>query len=197
MLDGEGEETGSFHVLAGGRRFQALQLLASQKRIAKTAEISCKVKDADDPVSAEEDSLAENTFHVGLHPLDEFRGMKTLVDQGLGIETIAARFRTTPKTVQQRLKLVAVSPKLLDVYAEGEMTLEHLMAFTVSNDHARQEQVWATVSEQHYDAEPSTIRAMLTEETVESPMPRALFVGTGRLQSCRWHHRRRPLRRRR
>jgi ParB family chromosome partitioning protein len=177
VLDGEGEETGSFHVLAGGRRFQALQLLVRQKRIAKTAEIPCKVKDADDPISAEEDSLAENTFHVGLHPLDQFRGMKTLVDQGLGIETVADRFHTTSKTVQQRLKLVAVSPKLLDIYAEGEMTLEQLMAFTVSNDHERQEQVWATVSGQYHDAEPSSIRGMLTEETVESSDRRALFVG--------------------
>lgn len=177
VLDGEGEETGSFHVLAGGRRFQALQLLVRQKRIAKTAEIPCKVKDADDPISAEEDSLAENTFHVGLHPLDQFRGMKTLVDQGLGIETVADRFHTTPKTVQQRLRLVAVSPKLLDIYAEGEMTLEQLMAFTVSNDHDRQEQVWAIVSGQYYDAEPSTIRSMLTEETVESSDRRALFIG--------------------
>jgi ParB family chromosome partitioning protein len=177
VLDGDGEETGSFHVLAGGRRFQALQLLVRQKRIAKTAEIPCKVKDADDPISAEEDSLAENTFHVGLHPLDQFRGMKTLVDQGLGIETVADRFHTTPKTVQQRLKLVAVSPKLLDIYAESEMTLEQLMAFTVSNDHERQEQVWTTVSEQYHDDEPSTIRAMLTEETVESSDARAVFVG--------------------
>lgn len=177
VLDGEGEETGNFHVLAGGRRFQALQLLVRQKRIAKTVDVPCKVKDADDPVSAEEDSLAENTFHVGLHPLDQFRGMKTLVDQGLGIETVADRFHTTSKTVQQRLKLVAVSPKLLDVYAESEMTLEQLMAFTVSNDHQRQEQVWATVSGQYYDAEPSAIRAMLTEETVESSDPRAVFVG--------------------
>jgi ParB family chromosome partitioning protein len=177
VLDGEGEKTGSFHVLAGGRRFQALQLLVRQKRIAKTAEIPCKVKDADDSVSAEEDSLAENTFHVGLHPLDQFRGMKTLVDQGLGIETVADRFHTTPKTVQQRLKLVAVSPRLLDLYAADEMTLEQLMAFTVSNDHERQEQVWAAVSERYYGAEPSTIRAMLTEETVESSDARALFVG--------------------
>ncbi|HEY3838124.1 MAG TPA: ParB/RepB/Spo0J family partition protein [Bryobacteraceae bacterium] len=177
VLDDDGEETGSFHVLAGGRRFRALQLLVRQKRIAKTAEIPCKVKDADDPISAEEDSLAENTFHVGLHPLDQFRGMKTLVDHGLGIETVADRFHTTPKTVQQRLKLVAVSPKLLDVYAEGEMMLEQLTAFTVSNDHERQEQVWATVSGQYYDAEPSTIRSMLTEATVESSDRRALFVG--------------------
>jgi hypothetical protein len=40
------------------------------------------------------------------------------------------------------LKLASVSPALHEVYAEDGMTLDQLMAFTVSDDHARQEQVW-------------------------------------------------------
>ena len=39
--------------------------------------------------------------------------------------------------MKQRLRLAAVSPRLLDVYAEDGMTLQQLMAFTVTNDHAR------------------------------------------------------------
>jgi ParB family chromosome partitioning protein len=41
--------------------------------------------------------------------------------------------------VKQRLKLASVSPTLLDVYAEDGVTLDQLMAFTVSGDHDRQE----------------------------------------------------------
>jgi ParB family chromosome partitioning protein len=167
VLD-DGVEIGTFHVLAGGRRLMALQLLAQQKRLAKTAEIPCNVKAADDPISAEEDSLAENNFRAGLHPLDEFRSFKNLADQGLGHDTIAARFRTTPRVVQQRLRLAAVSPKLLEVFAADEMTLEQLMAFTLTDDHARQEQVWQIASDRPYDADANSIRAMLTEETIES-----------------------------
>jgi hypothetical protein len=44
--------------------------------------------------------------------------------------------------VKQRLRIAAVSEKLLDVYAEDGMSLEQLMAFTVTTDRARQEQVW-------------------------------------------------------
>jgi ParB family chromosome partitioning protein len=33
--------------------------------------------------------------------------------------------------VKQRLKLAGVAPSLLDAYAEEEMTLDQLMAFTV------------------------------------------------------------------
>ncbi len=67
--------------------------------------------------------------------------------------------------VKQRLRLAAVSEKLLDIYAEDGMSLDHLMAFTVTNDHARQEQVWKTL-QRSYSQEPCQIRRMLTERTV-------------------------------
>src|SRR3954454_1091067 len=113
---GQGEETGTYEVPAGGRRFQALQLLVKQKRLAKNAPVPCLVKT--DGVAAE-DSLAENTMREALHPLDQFRAFQALrYEHGLGDEEIAAKFFVTPAVVRQRLKLVAVSPKLLDLYAE-------------------------------------------------------------------------------
>ena len=78
--------------------------------------------------------------------------------------------------VKQRLRLAAVSPKLLDVYAEDGMTLDQLMAFTVSGDHARQEQVFERLS-QSYDKQPYAIRRMLTEGAVRASDKRALFIG--------------------
>ncbi len=41
VLDGEGQETGTFEVPAGGRRFRALELLVKAKRLAKTAPVPC------------------------------------------------------------------------------------------------------------------------------------------------------------
>ena len=55
----------------------------------------------------------------------------------------------SPAVVKQRLKLAAVSETLLDVYAEDGMTLEQLMAFTVTNDPVRQEQVWMQLARSH------------------------------------------------
>ncbi|MFX6214044.1 DNA-binding protein, partial [Acinetobacter baumannii] len=79
-------------------------------------------------VSAEEDSLAENSQREPLHPLDQFLAFQTLREQGQGDEAIAARFFVTPAVVRQRLKLAAVSEKLLALYAEDELTLDQLMA---------------------------------------------------------------------
>ena len=56
------------------------------------------------------------------------------------------------------------------------MTLEQLMAFTVTNDHARQEQVWDSLARSHIKA-PYFIRRQLTEGAVRAGDRRALFVG--------------------
>ena len=173
VLDGEGQETGAYEVPAGGRRFAALQLLAKQKRLSKTVRVPCIVRTDG---LAEEDSLAENTMREALHPLDQFRAFQTLREHGLGEEEIAARFFVTPAVVRQRLKLAAASPKLLDLYAGDELTLEQLMAFCVSGDHARQEQVWDALARSH-SREPYAIRRLLTEHAVKASDKRAVFVG--------------------
>ena len=172
--DEAGQETGRFEVPAGGRRFRALQMLVKQRRLAKTEPVPCIVRE-DDAVSAEEDSLAENVHREPLHPLDQFRSMQKLVEQGTDVETIAATFMVTPAVVKQRLKLAEVSPKLHDIYADDGMTLEQLMAFSVSSDHARQEQVWDMLASSHTQ-QPWYIRARLTEDKVRASDKRVLFV---------------------
>jgi len=175
VVGADGQATGMYEVPAGGRRFRALELLVKQKRLAKTAPVPCVVRSTDD-VSAEEDSLAENVQRVALHPLDQFRAFQTLREQGAGEEEIAARFFVPVAVVRQRLRLAAVSPKLHDVYAEDGMTLEQLMAFSVTSDHARQEQVWESLA-RSYGKEPYQIRRMLTEGAVRASDKRAQFVG--------------------
>ena len=176
VLDESGNETGMFEVPAGGRRYQALAILVKQKRLARTAPVPCVVRDPATNILAEDDSLAENTQRVALHPLDQFRAFLALRDKGMSEEEIAAAFFTTVQVVRQRLRLATVSPVLLDIYAEDSMTLEMLMAFTVNPDHARQEQVWESIRNS-WQKEPWQIRRLLTETTVPSSDKRAGFIG--------------------
>jgi len=141
--DADGNETGMFEIPAGGRRYRALELLVKQKRLAKTALIPCIIREGG---IAEEDSLAENVQRAPLHPLDQFRAFLALREKGQSEEEIAAAFFVAVSVVKQRLRLASVSPRLLDVYAEDEMTLDQLMAFTVNDNHERQEQVFARIS---------------------------------------------------
>ncbi|WP_040297808.1 ParB/RepB/Spo0J family partition protein [Afipia sp. 1NLS2] len=176
VLDANGTETGMFEVPAGGRRFKALQLLVKQKRLAKTAPVPCVVRDPSTEILAEDDSLAENVQRAPLHPLDQFRAFQTLRENGLSDEDIAAAYFVGVNVVKQRLRLAAVSEKLLDIYAEDGMSLEQLMAFTVTTDHARQEQAWEAL-QRSYSQEPYQIRRMLTEKTVRASDKRVQFVG--------------------
>lgn len=173
LVDGDGAETGKYAVTAGGRRFAALKLLVKQKRLAKNAPVPCIVKT--DGVG-EEDSLAENTMREALHPLDQFRAFKNLHDQGLSIDDIAARFFVSAQVVRQRLKLAAASPKLLDLYVAEELSLDQLMAFCVTDDHARQQEVWEVLS-RSYDKGPYAIRRQLTQGAARASDKRARFVG--------------------
>ncbi|WP_230989517.1 ParB/RepB/Spo0J family partition protein [Devosia faecipullorum] len=176
VLDDDGVETGMFEVPAGGRRFRALELLVKQKRLAKIAPVPCVVSEATGDVLIDEVSLAENIERAPLHPLDQFRAFQTMREKGMTEEAIAAAFFVDAKVVKQRLRLASVSPTLLETYAEDGMTLEQLMAFTVSSDHARQEQVWEVIKD-GWQKEPYTIRRLLTETTVRAADKRAVFVG--------------------
>jgi ParB family chromosome partitioning protein len=173
IVDANGAETGMYEVPAGGRRFRALQLLVKQKRMAKIQPVPCIVREGG---FAEDDSLTENIERADLHPLDQYRAFQALRDKGLEEEDIAARQFVSVNVVKQRLKLAAVSPKLLDIYAEDAMSFEQLMAFTVNPDHARQEQVWDSVSK-GWNRQGYYIKRLLTEGAVNAGDRRVQFVG--------------------
>jgi ParB family chromosome partitioning protein len=165
-------DNGTFAVVAGMRRLAALKRLAKEKAIAKTAEIACHVRDGED---AAEISLAENIVRRPMHPADQFAAFKALSDDCKGPEEIAARFGCSPATVRQRLRLASVSPALLDLYRAEAMSLDQLMAFTVSDHHGAQEKTWAELAE--WNRYPDTIRRILTRAHVEASDRRACFVG--------------------
>ena len=176
VLDVDGAETGMFEVPAGGRRYRALELLVKQKRLSRTEPVPCVVGEANSDVLVEEVSLVENMERAPLHPLDQFRAFQAMRDKGMTEEAIAAAFFLGVHIVRQRLRLASVSPTLLETYADDGMTLEQLMAFTVTSDHARQEQIWDAIKE-GWQKEPYHIRRMLTETTVRVSDRRAVFVG--------------------
>ena len=142
VLDDDGAETGTFEIPAGGRRYRALELLVKQKKLARTAPVPCVVRTEG---LAEEDSLAENVQRAPLHPLDQFRSFRDLREKGRSEEEIAATFFVSVQVVKLRLKLAAVSPKLLEVYAEDGMTLDQLMAFTVNPNQSARSKSYADI----------------------------------------------------
>ncbi len=163
-----------FGVVAGERRRRALLLLQERKALAAGHEVLCELVSADHAV---EISLAENSGREAMHPADEFDAFRALVQQGRGIEDVAARFGVSPVVVQRRLKLAALSPKLLALYREDGVNLDQLMALCLSSDHAAQERVWFEA--QPWERTPAALRKRLTEgEVLAHQSALARFVGT-------------------
>ncbi len=147
-------------------------LRAKRKEIKKTEPIRCVIDTANDPF---EISLDENVTRAAMHPADQFEAFYELsANRGWGAEEIAARFGVSAHVVRQRLRLGAVSPRLMQVYRDGSLTLDQLMAFAITNDHASQEQVFDGLG---YNKEPWIIRRDLTKTNVAATDRRAIFIG--------------------
>jgi ParB family chromosome partitioning protein len=171
-LDEAGAATGFYLVTIGEGRRLALTLLAKRKAIRKAEPVRCLVDTANDP---HEISLDENVTRTDMHPADQFEAFRRLADErGLGAEEIGARFGVSAHVVRQRLRLGAVAPSLMALYREGGLTLDQLMAFAVSEHHARQEQVFELLGA---GRAAHTIRRTMTETKVAADDRRAVFVG--------------------
>ena len=79
--------------------------------------------------------------------------------------------------MEKRLRLGNAAPVLLEAYRAGEIDLDTLMAFAVTTDHARQNAVWETVSQQGYRPGAWQIKRLLTEDRVSATSAIARFVG--------------------
>jgi len=169
-----------FEVVAGGRRLAALKALAKRKQLAKNIRIPCRVLTEESP---EELSLAENVLQCPMHPADQYEAFAKLqAEQGMCAEDIAARFGVTPAVVRQRLKLGALSPKLMALYRAGEISLDQLSAFTTINDHDKQERVWAELPS--FNRSRAAILRALNVDHVPGDDRRAKFVGAKAYQKA-------------
>jgi ParB family chromosome partitioning protein len=163
---------GKFAVVAGGRRLAALQLLADAGKIDPAYGVPCQVLGSD--ADAIEISLAENSVREAMHPADEFEAFRSLVDGGMSEADIAARFGVTETVVSRRLRLARVSPAIVAAYRRDELSLDLVMAFAVSDDHAAQERVFFNLA--GWNRNPEHIRDVLTENEIAATDRRVQFV---------------------
>ena len=174
-----GKATGRYGVVAGGRRLAALRLLASRKELAKAAPIDCCLIDDE---CAAEISLAENSGRVAMHPADQVEAFAGLHASGTGltVDQIGLRFGVSAHVVHQRLRLASVRPVLMEAFRAGRLTLDQVMAYALTDDHAAQERVfvaWPTCGT-HY------IRQQLTQGEIPASDRRVRFVGIGAYEAA-------------
>lgn len=166
-------DDGVYHVIAGGRRLQAIHSLQEEGKLPQDYTVPCQVVTEE---SAPEMSLAENVVRLAMHPADQFEAFAELIGKGHTAAEVAVRFGIEESLVHKRMKLAHIAPELFQKYRDDELTLECLMAFAVVDDHERQLNVYHTLHSWQQD-DPSAIRDALTEAMIEASSKLARFVG--------------------
>ena len=149
-------------VCAGQRRLAALQLLAERGTIGADEPIPVKVVTEAEAVAT---SLIENFSRDSMHGADQAMAFRLLIEEGKSADYIAALFSVPVLTVQRRLKIANVSPKLLDVYRDDGMTTDQVIALALTDDHGLQERLWFDAV-QSWLRDPHQLRAAITSEEI-------------------------------
>ena len=82
-----------------------------------------------------------------MHPADQFEAFVAVIDQGKSVAEVAARFSVSEQLITQRLKLGRLSPAIMKAFREDVIDLAVAQAFTLSDDHAEQERVFAELGD--------------------------------------------------
>ena len=164
---------GKFAVDAGSRRLKALKQLASDGVILNDHPVSCLVEDEQNAIVT---STTENLQRAAMHPADQFEAFAQMIAERRKEDDIALKFGVSVDLVRRRLKLARIAPELIEQFRAGEMTLECVMAFTLTDDHDRQMTVWNAVKDS-YHIHPQSIKRQLTETAHSASSSIGRFVG--------------------
>lgn len=160
-----------YEVIAGARRLDALIALQKEGKLPN-ALVRCEIVDRED---AGEMSLAENTVRQDMHPADEFEAFTALATNKSTPLEIAGRFGTTEKHVMQRLKMGKVHPEIIKQYRAEKISLECVMAFTVTDDQEQQLKIFKSLKD--WERHPSQIRSRAASKFIQANMAIVKFIG--------------------
>lgn len=169
------DNEGFYQIEAGEGRYESVELLIQEgKANADTFLYPAMVADANNLAALIK--LAENSNRDNLHPVDEFLTYQAAVDAGNDLKEVAITNGVKLKYVKQRLKLASLSPYLLDMLRTNQMPLESAEAFTLIDDHERQDNVFKSLPKWDRN-NPSAIKNILLSQKISSSHPLAQFVG--------------------
>ncbi len=115
---------GYYQIIAGERRWRAA-------RLAGLGEVPAVIIDADDQKTMEL-ALIENLQRQDLNPVEEALGYRSLMeDYGLTQEDTAAQVGKSRSAVANALRLLTLTPEVLEMVRSGALTAGHARAVLV------------------------------------------------------------------
>ncbi len=123
-------EAGGFGIVAGRRRFFALQQIAKETGVDPL--VPCAVMADGDAASAIEASIIENVARLPATEMEQYTAFRKLHDEGRAVEEIAGFFGVTELNVRRVLALAALSASIRKLYADKEIDRETIRALTLA-----------------------------------------------------------------
>ena len=125
--------SGYYQIIAGERRWRAA-------RMAGLSEVPVVIVEADDR-KAMELALIENLQRQDLNPVEEAMGYQSLMEEyGMTQEEAAGRVGKSRPAVANALRLLSLSPVVLEMVRNGELTAGHARAVLTLKDEKKQQQ---------------------------------------------------------
>ena len=125
--------SGYYQIIAGERRWRAA-------RLANLSEIPVVIVEADDK-KAMELALIENLQRQDLNPVEEALGYQALIEEyGLTQEEAAGRVGKSRPAVANALRLLGLSPAVLEKLKNGEMSAGHARAILTLKTEKKQQE---------------------------------------------------------
>lgn len=122
---------GYYQIIAGERRWRAA-------RISGLSDIPVVVIEADDK-KAMELALIENLQRQDLNPVEEAMGYQSLIEEyGLTQEETADRVGKSRPAVANTLRLLSLSPEVLEKLKQGQLTAGHARAILTLKSEKKQ-----------------------------------------------------------
>lgn len=179
---------GKYSVIAGGRRLTALQQLAAEGKLPSSLEDGIPIVVFNPSghhavADMTEISLAENVVRADMTAVDQIEAWGKLHEGGLNAQTIAARFGVAEGLVKQRLRLAGVAKPILDAFRDETIDMDELRAFALTDDQARQMEVFEAVDLDHWNLE-MIVRRKITNEAGTLADRMARFVGLDAYRSA-------------
>lgn len=172
-------EDDRYRVVAGKRRYLALQLLKKGKEIDDEYRVPVEVRKDLAEDEARRIATVENVHQVPMDPIDQADAFAGLLQDGGTVEDIVEKTGLSAQTVKRRLALSSLSGAAKKALQAGDITLGIAEALTIGTEGQQRELLGAL--EQGESLEPEDIRQYLLrgKPTVAMAIfPKEKYAGT-------------------
>lgn len=147
----EGDD--QFRVIAGKRRYMALQHLKKGRVIDGTYAVPVEIMDELDDQTLVRLGTVENVQREQLHPMDESDAFARLLQLGGTVESITDTTGLSASTVKRRLALASLTPELKKAFRSGLFNRSVAEALTLGSREQQRSVLESLQTEEPLDAE--------------------------------------------